>query len=103
MSAKDTEIWAVSGMLEEKERAYAEIAERLEDTDALSNRAMKKLREKQKIIQEQAKLLKEKETESKDNAGGGENLKEKERAYAEMTKRLEEAEAAMKKLSDKEK
>ena len=30
-------------------------------------------------------------------------MEEKERAYAEMTKRLEEAEAAMKKLIEKDK
>ena len=32
-----------------------------------------------------------------------ENLKEKQRAHAEIAKRLEEAEAAMNKLSEKEK
>ena len=43
--------------LKEKQRAHAEIAKRLEEADA----AMNKLSEKEKIIQEQAKLIKEKE------------------------------------------
>ena len=53
---------------------------------------MKKLSEHQKIIQELAKLIKEKEKES---SAEGRNAKdkEKERAHAEMTKRLEESEA----------
>ena len=55
LNAKDREIIAAAGNLEEKERAYAEIAKRLDDTEALSTRAMKILSEKQKIIQEQAK------------------------------------------------
>ena len=40
------------------------MAERLKDNEALSTRAMKKLSEKQKIIQEQANLIKEKEKDS---------------------------------------
>ena len=65
---------------------------------------MKNLSEKQKIIQEQEKLIKEKEKES---SAEGRNAKdkEKERAHAEMTKRLEESEAlstkAMNELSEK--
>ena len=43
---------------------HAEIEKRLKEYEALSNRAMKKLSEKQRIIQEQAKLIKEKENES---------------------------------------
>ena len=42
---------------------YAGMAKRLEGTEAMSSRAMKKLSEKQKTIQEQAKLLREKEKE----------------------------------------
>ena len=42
--------------LKGKQRAHAEIAKRLEGAEA----AMKKLREKEKIIQEQANLIKEK-------------------------------------------
>ena len=65
---------------------------------------MKNLSEKQKIIQEQAKLTREKEKES---SAEGRNAKdkEKERAHAEMTQRLEESEVlstkAMNELSEK--
>ena len=47
---------------------------------------MNKLREKEKIIQEQANLIKEKEK-------AAEMCGEKERSHAEMAKRLEESEA----------
>ena len=40
------------------------MAKNLEETEATKSIAMKKLIEKQKIIQEQAKLIKEKEKES---------------------------------------
>ena len=53
---------------------------------------MNKLREKQKIIQEQAKLIKEKEKESSAEGRNAQD-KEKERDHAEMTQRLEESEA----------
>ena len=65
---------------------------------------MKELSENQKIIQEQAHLIKEKEKEC---SAEGRNAKdkEKERAHAEMTQRLEESEAlstkAMNELSEK--
>ena len=49
--SKDKEIIAAAEKLQEKERIHAEISKRLEDTEALSTRAMKKLSEKQKIIQ----------------------------------------------------
>ena len=75
------------------------MSKRLEDTEALSTRAMKKLSENQKIIQEQAQLIKEKGKDSKVILETVENLKEKQRAHAEIAKRLEEAEAAMNKLS----
>ena len=39
---------------------HAEIEKRLKESEALSTRAMKKLSEKQRIIQETAKLIKEK-------------------------------------------
>ena len=63
---------------------------------------MKKLSEKQRIIQEQAKLIKEKEKESITNAtsakdkailAAAEKLEHKERAYAEMDKRLDDTDA----------
>ena len=65
---------------------------------------MKKLSEKQKIIQEQAQLIKEKEKESSAEGRKAKD-KEKEQAHAEMTQRLEESEAlstkAMNELSEK--
>ena len=64
---------------------------------------MNKLSEKEKIIQEQAKQIDEKEKEGKKFLAAAENLKESERSQAEMAKKLEETEAAssraMKKLS----
>ena len=64
------------------------MAKKLEETEAASSITMKKLTEKQKIIQEQAKLIKYKEKES---SAEGQNAKdkEKERAHADMTQRLE--------------
>ena len=47
---------------------------------------MNKLSEKEKIIQEQANLIKEKEK-------ADEMFEEKERSHAEMAKRMEESEA----------
>ena len=47
--------------------------------------------DKQRLIQEQAQLIKEKEKESKVILEAVENLKEKQRAHAEIEKRLEEA------------
>ena len=41
--------------LDQKERAYAEMAKRLDDTEALSTQAANDLSEKEKIIQEQKK------------------------------------------------
>ena len=52
------------------------MSKRLEDTEALSTRAMKKLSEKQRLIQEQAQLIKEKEKKSKVILKAVENLKE---------------------------
>ena len=80
-------------------------AENLHET--LSTRAMNKLSEKEKIIQEQAKQIIEKEKEGKKILAATENLKESERSQAEMAKKLEETEAvsskAMKKLSEQQK
>ena len=77
---------------------------------------MKKLSEKQRIIQEQANIIKKKEKESITNTPSSkykailaatENLEQKERAYAEMAKRLDDTEAistqAVNDLSEKEK
>ena len=62
----------------------------IQEEHCVSSRAMKKLSEKQKIIQEQAQLIKEKE---KEISAEGRNAKdkEKERARAEMKQRLEES------------
>ena len=51
---------AATENLKESERSQAEMAKTLEENKAASSRAKKKLSEKQKIIQEQAKLIKEK-------------------------------------------
>ena len=58
MISKDKEILADEEKLKRKKRAYSDLEKRLKDNEALSPRAMKKLSEKQKIIQEQAKLIK---------------------------------------------
>ena len=46
--------------IDQKERAYAEMAKRLDDTEALSTQAANDLSEKEEIIQEQEKLIEEK-------------------------------------------
>ena len=65
---------------------------------------MNNLSEKEKIIQEQAKQIEEKEKEGKKSLAATENLKDSERSHAEMAKILEETEAAssiaMMKLSE---
>ena len=55
--------------------AHAEIAKSLEESEATSTRAAKKQSEKQKIIQEQGNLIKEKEKESSTD---GPSAKDKE-------------------------
>ena len=62
--------------LEEEVLAHAEIAIRLEESGVLSTRAMKKLSEKQKLIQEQSRVKVEKEKESKENMAAVKALKE---------------------------
>ena len=46
-------------MFEEKERSHVEMEKRLDESEATSTRAAKKLSEKQKIVQEQGNLIKE--------------------------------------------
>ena len=58
--AKDKEILAAAEKLAKKEQSHAEIEKRLKESEAISTREMKKLSEKQRIIQEQGKLIKEK-------------------------------------------
>ena len=45
-------------MIEEKEGSNAEMAKRLEESEATSTRAAKNLSKKQKIIQEQGNIIK---------------------------------------------
>ena len=47
--------------------SHAEVAKRLEESEVLSTRAMKKLSEKQKLIQEQSRVIVEKDKKSKEN------------------------------------
>ena len=60
MISKDKELLAAEEKLKRKKGAYSDFAKRLKDNESLSTRAMKKFSEKQKIIQEQAKLIKRK-------------------------------------------
>ena len=74
---------------------------RLKDNEAISTRAMKKLSEKQKIIQDQAKRIKEKENDSTKLLAAAENLNEtlstqvmdkfseKEKSIQEQAKQIE--------------
>ena len=56
--------------------AHAEIAKSLEEYGVLSNREIKKLSEKQKLIQEQSRVIVKKEKESKENMAAIKALKE---------------------------
>ena len=58
MISKDKEILAAEEKLKWKKLAYSDLAKGLKDNEALSTRAMKKLIEKQRLIQEQAYLIK---------------------------------------------
>ena len=58
--AKDKEILAAAEKLAKKEQYHAYIEKRIKESEALSTRAMKNLSDKQRIIQEQEKLIKEK-------------------------------------------
>ena len=57
---------AAAEKLEEEVLAHAEIAKRLEESGVLSNRAIEKLSEKQKLIQEQSRVIVKKEKENKE-------------------------------------
>ena len=78
------------------------MAKRLDDTEALSTQAENDLSEEEKIIQEQAKLVKGKEKEGSSDAfiskdkeilAVEEKLKWKKRAYSDLAKRLKDNEA----------
>ena len=60
MHDKDKEIMAAAENLEEKVLAHVEIAKRLEESGVLSTRALKNINEKQKIIQDQSRVIVEK-------------------------------------------
>ena len=55
------------------------MSKRLEESEATSTRAAKKLSEKQKIIQEKSRVIVEKEKESKENMIAAKALKEGKR------------------------
>ena len=86
------------GNIEESELTYADIEKRIEETEAMSSRAMKKLSEKQKTIQEQRNILREKEKEGSTDGTSDkdkkimadtEKIDENERAYAKIAKMLD--------------
>ena len=56
--SNDREFLAAEEKLKRKKGAYSDLAKRLKDNEALSTRAMKRLSEKLKIIQEQANIIK---------------------------------------------
>ena len=59
-SAKNKEILSAQEKLKKKERAHDVMAKRLEIAEALTTRTVNEMSEKEKMIQEQAKLKKEK-------------------------------------------
>ena len=100
--SKDKEVFSAEEKLKRKKRDYPDLAKRLKYNEALSARAMKKLSEKQKIIQDQANLIKEKEKDSTKLLAAAENLhgtlstramnklSEKEKIIQEQAKQIEE-------------
>ena len=84
MRTKDKEIISAAEKLEEEVLAHAEIAKRVEESGVISTREMKKLSEKQKLIQEQSRVMVEKYKESKENMAavkGSEVGKKREQEY----------------------
>ena len=61
MCANDKEIMAAAEKLENEVLAHADIAIRLEESGVLSTIEIKELSEKQKLIQEQSRVIVEKE------------------------------------------
>ena len=114
--AKDKGILEAQENMKKKERAHDVMAKRLEIAETLSTRTVNELSEKEKMIQEQAKLIEKKEKEGssdsllakdKEIMGSAEKLEEELLAHAEMAKSLEEcgllSNRAMKKFSEKQK
>ena len=86
------------------------MVKRLQIAEALSTRIVDELSEKEKMIQEQAKLIEEKEkggssdalrAKDKEIMEAAENLEDEVLALAGILKRLEKSTRAMKKLSEK--
>ena len=82
--------------LKKKERAHDVMAKRLEIDEALSTRTVIELSEKEKMIQEQAKPIEEKEkkgssdalrTKDKEIMSAAEKLEEEVLAHAEIVKK----------------
>ena len=65
--------------------AHAEIAIRLDESGVLLTRAMKELNEKHKLIQEQSRVIVEKEKESKENMAAVKALKEEKSVNKSMS------------------
>ena len=71
--------------LKKKEQAHDVMAKRLEIAEALSTRTVNELSEKEKMIQEQAKLIEEKEKE-----GSSDALRAKDKEIMVAAEKLEE-------------
>ena len=83
-----------SEKLEEELLAHAEISIRLEESGVLSTITMKKLSEKHKLIQEQSRVIAEKEKESKENMAAIKALKE-EKSMKKITSLISRTEHLM--------
>ena len=105
---------AAQEKLKKKERAHEVMNKRLDIYESLSTCTVNELSEKEKMIQDQAKLIEEKEKEVSSDAlhakdkeimGSVEKLEEEVLAHAKIAIRLEESGVlstrAMKKLSEK--
>ena len=100
--SKDKKNLAAEENLKWKKRAYSDFSKRLKDNEALSTREMKKMSEKQKIIQDQTKLIKEKKKYSTKLFAAAEKLhetlstrsmnklSEKEKIIQKQAKQIEE-------------
>ena len=85
MRAKDKKIMVAAEKLEEEVLAHAEMAKMLEESGVLSTRAIKKLSEKQKLIQEKSMVIVKKEEESKENMAAVKALKEEKSVNKSMS------------------
>ena len=85
MCAKDKKIMAATENLEEEVLSHAEIAIRLEESGVLLTRAMEKLSEKHTLIQEQSRVIVEKEKESKENMAAVKALRKEKSVNKSMS------------------